>query len=294
MPPLGPANPSHTVIAMETRALVLGGGGVTGIAWELGLLHGLAEGGVDLSAAEVVIGTSAGSVVGAQVAAGTTLAELYAAQLEPADAEIGAKFGTGTLVRMALPAIIPGSPYTKRRRIGRAALRAHPESADARLAVIRSRIGVTDWPERDLRITAVDATTGRLRVFTRDTGVDLVHAVAASCAVPIVWPPVRIDGVPYVDGGMRSATNADLATGAQRVVVVAPLVQSFSRHMSIGNQLSRLRASGTTASAVISPDEASLAAIGRNVLDPAKRADAARAGLCQAATALDRVRDAWS
>ena len=279
---------------MSTRALVLGGGGVTGIAWEIGLLHGLAQDGPDLTAADTVIGTSAGSVVGAQVTSGATLEQLYAEQLEPADAEIGAELGTRTMVRLAIPAILPGRPYTKRRRIGRAALRAHPESAERRLEVIRSRIGVTGWPDRDLRITAVDATTGRLRVLTRADDVDLVHAVAASCAVPIVWPPVRIDGVPYVDGGMRSATNADLATGAERVVVIAPLVQSFSKHMSVGNQLARLRASGTTRTAVVSPDEASLAAIGRNVLDPTKRADAARAGLRQAAAVRDRIGDAWT
>ena len=143
MPRRGGGSGSRTVVAMTSRALVLGGGGVTGIAWEIGLLHGLAEGGVDVTTADTLIGTSAGSVVGTQITSGRSLSELYAEQLEPADAEIGAEFTTRTMVRMAVPAILPGHPYTKRRRLGRAAARAHPESADARLEVIRSRIGVT-------------------------------------------------------------------------------------------------------------------------------------------------------
>jgi NTE family protein len=279
---------------METRALVLGGGGVTGIAWEIGLLHGLAEAGVDLTTADTVIGTSAGSVVGTQITGTTTLAELYAEQLEPADAEIGATFGTGTLLRIALPAVIPGKPLTKRRRIGAAALKAHPEPPDARLEVIRSRIGATAWPDRDLRIVAVDATTGVKRVFTPESGVDLIHAVAASCAVPIVWPPVPIDGVPYVDGGMRSSTNADLAEGAGRVVVLAPLPKSMSKYTSVRSQLDRLRAGGSaTYAAVVAPDKEALKAIGKNVLDPAKRADAARSGERQAATVIEQIREVW-
>ena len=295
MPRRGGGSGSRTVVAMTSRALVLGGGGVTGIAWEIGLLHGLAEGGVDVTTADTLIGTSAGSVVGTQITSGRSLSELYAEQLEPADAEIGAEFTTRTMVRMAVPAILPGHPYTKRRRLGRAAARAHPESADARLEVIRSRIGVTQWPERDLRITAVNTTTGRLRVFTRDSGVDLIHAVAASCAVPIVWPPVRIYGVAYIDGGMRSPTNADLATGADRVIVIAPLARSFSKHTAITAQLARLRASEPALRAsVVTPDPEALDAIGKNVLDPTKRSDAARAGYRQAVSALPDLRDAWA
>jgi NTE family protein len=269
---------------------VLGGGGVTGIAWELGVLAGLADAGVDLTGADIVVGTSAGSVVGAQVTSSPDLRSWYDAQLEPADAEIGARFGIGTMVRLALPMVVPGSPLTKRRRIGRAARRSHPESAERRLEVIRSRIGVHEWPDRDLRITAMDAHTGESVVFTRDSGVDLVHAVAASCAVPLVWPPVPVDGHLYVDGGMRSPTNADLATGADRVVVVAPLPRSYGRYHAIETQLGRL---GSPPAAVISPDAQATAAIGRNMLDPAKRADAARAGRAQAEHDVEEVRRVW-
>jgi hypothetical protein len=108
---------------MTQTALVLGGGGITGIAWELGILKGLADAGVDLSGADRVIGTSAGSVVGAQVTSGAPLDELYESQLAPPDHEIGATFGRGTVVRMMLPLLLPGAPHRKRRRIGKAALK---------------------------------------------------------------------------------------------------------------------------------------------------------------------------
>lgn len=274
-----------------TNALVLGGGGVTGIAWELGVLHGLAEHGIDLTSADTLIGTSAGSVVGSQVTSGLRLPELYDRQLAPADSEIGATFGTSTMLRIGLPMLLPGSRATRRRRLGRVALRAQPGSADARLHVIGSRIGVTAWPDRDLRITAVNAVTGRSAVFTRDSGVDLVTAIAASCAVPIVWPPVPINGVPHIDGGMRSVTNADLAVGASRVVVLAPVTRSPSRHYSIAAQLERLGPG--TRTLVLSPDKQVLAAIGKNMLDPAKRADAAAAGRRQVDTFVEQVRKVW-
>ncbi len=276
---------------MARTALVLGGGGITGIAWELGILKGLADSGLDLSTADLVVGTSAGSVVGAQITSGRSIEELYATQLEPPDHEIGATFSKLTMLRMVLPMVLPGSGHTKRARIGRAALRAHPPGGDQRIEVIRSRIGVTEWPPGDLRVTAVEAESGRSVVFDRSSGVDIVHAVAASCAVPLVWPAVTIDGLHYVDGGMRSSANVDLAAGADVVVVIAPLPQSLSRATSIRAQLER---TGATRTAVVTPDAEALADIGKNVLDPAKRAAAARSGLRQTAEIVDLVRAAWS
>jgi NTE family protein len=280
-----------TVSGVSTSALVLGGGGVTGIAWEIGILAGLAEAGVGLSGADIVLGTSAGSVVGTLLARGEPLEELYAEQLEPPDAEIGGHFGWTTVLRMMPPMMLPGSGRVRRRRLGRAALRAHPESADQRVRVIRSRIGDPGWPDRDLRVTAGDATTGESKVFDRSSGVGLVEAVAASCAVPMVWPPVPIDGVPHMDGGMRSTTNADLVAGASRVVVLAPLPRSMTKAHAIPAQLERL--GPDVRSAVATPDKESLAAIGRNMLDPARRAAAARSGRHQAADVVDEVRAVW-
>ncbi len=276
--------------------LVLGGGGVTGIAWELGMLKGLRDHGVDLCGADVVIGTSAGSVVGAQVTSSVDLDQLYARQLRPADGEVAADFGPRLLLRLAALALRPGSRPDRRRRIGRAALDAHPEPPAERLRVISGRLRTPkgdriDWPEhRDLRITAVDTDSGELRVFDRSSGVDLVHAVAASCAVPLVWPPVGIDGRTYVDGGVRSGTNADLAHGCDVVLVLAPTTRSTSRHHSLARQLAR---TGARRTAVLSPDAAALAAIGKNPLDPRRRQGSATAGLAQAEQVAAEVAQGW-
>jgi len=277
-----------------TSALVLGGGGITGIAWEIGLLLGLREAGVDLTDADTVIGTSAGSVVGAQLTSGTPLQQMYDAQLADPANEIGAAFGPLMLLRFAALMLVPGDGATKRRRLGRASVRAAAKPGAVpeahRIRVIRERIPTDVWPDRDLRITAVDADSGAFVVLDRSSDVDLVQAVASSCAVPLVWPPVTVDGHRYVDGGARSGSNADVARGADRVVVIAPLPRAFSKHHSIRAQLSR---TGATATAVLSPDADSLAAIGRNVLDPAHRQAFARAGLAQATAVVDEVREAW-
>ncbi|UUZ57723.1 hypothetical protein LP418_14930 [Nocardioides sp. B-3] len=149
-----------------TTALVPGGGGITGIAWELGIPAGLAEAGIDLTDADRVIGTSAGSVVGVQITSGTAIADLYATQLAPPDAEIGGRLSRLALLKMVPPYVLPGDGRTKLARVGKLALRSHqPGSAD-REGVIRSRIHTDDWPDRDLRITAVEAESGEFTVFT--------------------------------------------------------------------------------------------------------------------------------
>ncbi len=270
-------------------ALVLGGGGITGIAWMLGILKGLRDDGIDLTTADTVIGTSAGSVVGAQITSGHDLDDLYAGQLRPADSEIGAHFPLGAMVRMVLPAAMPGSPRARRRRVGSAALEAHPPGGHERIQVIRDRIDVDTWPDRDLRVTAVNAETGEFVVWDRDSGADVVHAVASSCAVPVIWPSVSIDDTPYLDGGIRTPANADLAHFADRVVVLAPIPRGVSPLGDVRRQMRKLPAS----SALVIPDQKATKAFGRNVLDPKKRADAARAGLRQAPDVVARVRAAW-
>ena len=275
---------------MTRTALVLGGGGITGIAWELGILKGLADAGVDLSQADLVVGTSAGSVVGAQLTSGRSLQELYTSQLAPADKETGARLSRLTLLRMVPPMLLPGSGKKKRARVGALSMRAHPPGGEERIEVIRSRIGLEKWPERELKVTAVEAETGKFAIFDRDSGVDIVHAVAASCAVPLVWPAVTIDGKHYIDGGIRSTANVDLARGFDSIVVIAPLPQAFSKATSIRGQL---EGTGATHTAVVTPDAEALADIGKNVLDPAKRADAARSGLRQGGEVVEKVERAW-
>ena len=272
------------------RALVLGGGGVTGVAWELGILAGLHKEGVDLTGADIVIGTSAGSVVGTRITTGK-LSDAYADQLRPPDGELTAKLGPSTLVKLGMLLLRPGDQATKWRRIGAAAAKAHPESPAARFTVIRNRIGEPEWPDRDLRITAVDTDRGEFVVFDATSGVSVLEAVTASCAVPLVWPPVPIGGTTYVDGGIRSAANADLAEGADVVLVLAPGTQALSREHSISRQLQRTGAARTL---LVSPDEEALAEMGSNVLDPAYRQASALTGFLQGVAAATEVAAVWS
>ncbi|TFV68156.1 UNVERIFIED_ORG: patatin-like phospholipase family protein [Bacillus sp. AZ43] len=279
----------------QRTALVLGGGGITGIAWEIGLLAGLAEVGTDLTGADLVVGTSAGSVVGAQVATGEPLEAMYGRQLEPATGEKATRLNRATFAQFGWALLRSrGRDVEFRRRIGALALAAEKAGAtpseQERLDVIGARLGGKDWPvDRLLQVTAVDAETGEFRVFDRDSGVPLLHAVAASCAVPGVYPPVTVDGRRYVDGGMRSAANADLAQGYDRLVVLAPIPRGIGPMASVDAQVTGM----VSRVAVVSPDRTSRAAIGRNVLDPAARAPSARAGRAQAASVAARIADVW-
>ena len=278
----------------QRTALVLGGGGITGIAWEVGVLAGLAEAGVDLTGADLVVGTSAGSVVGAQLTSGADLEVLFARQLEPPTGEQAARMTRAALARYAWAVLRSrGDDVGFRRRVGTLALAAEQAgltpTEQERLDVIGSRLVSREWPDRDLRVTAVDAETGEFRVLDRTSGVPLLQAVAASCAVPGVYPPVTIDGRRYVDGGMRSAANADLAEGYDRVVVLAPIPRGVGPLASVDAQVTGMVARV----AVVSPDEAARRAIGRNVLDPAARAGSARAGRAQAAGVAAAVTEVW-
>jgi len=277
---------------MSTAALVLGGGGVTGVAWETGILAGLKAAGVDLTGADTVIGTSAGSVVAAQITSGAPLEGLYEAQLAPPTGEIAAKIGIRFYAAMAGTMLLTRNPQRFRRRIGARALTAKTVREAERREVIAHRLPSHDWPERRLLITAIDAATGEFVVFDKNAGVPLVAAVGASCAVPMVWPPVTIGDRRFIDGGMRSSANADLAAGADRIVVIAPLTQGGGVTPKVADQVAALRSRATVA--LITPDADALSAIGRNVLDPARRAAAARAGQRQAADVAETVRAAWT
>ncbi|MEU6792614.1 patatin-like phospholipase family protein [Nonomuraea wenchangensis] len=271
---------------MNGRALVLGGGGVAGIAWLTGLLAALADAGVDVTAADRIVGTSAGATVAAQVTSGLPLADLLARQTDPAlqTPELASGVDMAELwSRLQAAYGSSPDPAEQRRKVGELALSASTVPEAERRAVIEARLPVHTWPARDLVITAVDAHTGEPRLFTPESGVELVDAVAASCAVPGVWPCVRIGGAAYTDGGVRSSTNADLAAGFDPVLVLAPMAElgepSWSR---LGGAVE-----------VIEPDEASLAAFGTDPLSPASRTPSAEAGYAQGKAAAARVASFW-
>lgn len=273
------------------RGLVLGGGGITGIAWEIGVVAGLAEAGVDPASADLVVGTSAGSVVGAQLLSGVPIEDIYQEQLRDAAGERADRIGPGAIARLMAAWLWARDPQRARARLGRAALAARTGPESEWRARFERGLSSRDWPERRLLITAVDAETGEAVVFERDSGVPLLDAVAASCAVPLVFPPVTIGGRRCIDGGVRSVANADLATGCDRVVALAPVTAGLRRASRLGWQLASLGPG--VRSLAVSPDGAARRAIGRNVLDPARRAAAARAGREQAARAAGAVAAVW-
>jgi len=115
---------------------------------------------------------------------------------------------------------------------------------------IASRIRVDAWPTRELMVTGVACDDGEFVVWTRDSGVPLLRAVTASCAVPTVSPPITIGSRRYMDGGMRSGTNADLARGYDRVVVLAPLGPSSGFGGALLEEVAELRSAGARVSSV--------------------------------------------
>jgi NTE family protein len=263
-------------------ALVLGGGGVAGIAWITGLLTGLADAGQDVTGADVLIGTSAGAAVAAQLGSGLPLEELFTRQADPARQarEIPADIDLLAMsAQMAeFMAGVTGQDEA-RQRLGAWALAAQTVPEAARRAAIESRLPVHDWPQRRLLLTAVDAQTGEPRIFDNDAGVSLVDAVAASCAVPGIWPPATIDGRRYIDGGFRSLDNADLAAGSARVTIVSPMGfdPPFPVPVPLREVVTQLVAGGSEVTVLV-PDEPSREAMGANPLDPATRTPAAQAG----------------
>ena len=142
-------------------------------------------------------------------------------------------------------------------------------------------------------LVAVDAHTGQVVAFDRDSGVDLVDAVTASTAMPGLAPTHNINGTRYINGGVRSAENADLASGYANVVVLSPFggrsgtlppgqFEGLRRlpGADLEAQVEGLRKQGSRVE-VITPDADSLAAMGTNQMDPATRIPAARAGFAQ-------------
>jgi NTE family protein len=281
-------------VDVSGRVLVLGGGGVAGVAWEAGMLAGLRDAGVDLAKADLIIGTSAGSIVGSFVAHGVDVAEaIERYRAEGADGRAGRP---GYVVDMDAVlnafAILfaPGvAPQDARVQVGKLALEAQVDGARERLADVGRRLPRQDWPARPLLVTAVDTADGAFVAWDRDSGVPLPDAVMASCCVPCVFPPIDINGRRYMDGGTRSVTNADLARGASTVVILEPMA-----HLSPRTTLeAELRQLGGARVVAVGPDRAAIDVFGVNVLDQALWQPAFQAGRAQSAAAAEEVRAVW-
>ncbi len=283
---------------MNDRALVLGGGGVAGIAWMTGLLFGLSEYSVDLRDAELILGTSAGSTVAAQLGCPISLEELYRRQVDPTlqTREITPDPRLLQQLLEAFPTIAtPCDRAELTRKVGQWSLQAPTVTEGERRSVIAARLPAHAWPDRLLRITAVDTETGETRIFDRLTGTSLVDAVAASCAVPGVWPPVTIDGRRYMDGGVRSSDNADLAQGYARILILSPngLRADEIVAFPLQEQMDILEDAGAQ-TYLIEPDDPSRNAKGINPLLPETRKPAAEAGRAQAQTIARDLERFWN
>lgn len=267
------------------RGLVLAGGGLAGIAWELGVLRGIEDESADTARAllesDVLIGTSAGSAVAAQLGSGHSLDKLYERQLTGESKEIDAGVDIEDITELFLKALSDpdASIAQKLQRIGEVASSTATVPEAVRREVIAQRLPSHDWPERDLRITAIDIGTGELVAFDRKSGVGLVDAVAASCAVPGAWPPVTIGERRYMDGGVGSTMNLKLGEDCDVVVVLVPQGKGapspFGRDPGLEVDGFPGRALGVFA------DDDALTAFGPNPLSPACREPSARAGRTQ-------------
>jgi NTE family protein len=298
-------------------ALVLGGGGAAGNAWQIGIIAGLAEAGIDMTeAADLVIGTSSGATAAAHVRSGIPPAELLASILSAPGQPIGenrtppqGRPMATVFERMRAIGAAATSAADLQRAMGAFGLESDPvlgpAAGEQRRAVVAARLPHPEWPERPMIVVAVNAHTGELAAFDRDSGVDLVDAVTAGTALPGLVPTHNINGTRYINGGVRSAENADLASGYAKVVVLSPLggrsgtppegqFEGLRRlpGADLESQVEALRKQGSRVE-VITPDTASRAAMGTNQMDPATRIPAARAGFAQGRALAEQLTEFW-
>ncbi|MFJ3421821.1 patatin-like phospholipase family protein [Streptomyces sp. NPDC086082] len=255
------------------------------------MLAGLADAGIDVTDADFLLGTSAGSVVAAQITSGVGLPALFQAQVDPALQREELTPQEGALVEVfefgAKVEAEVTDPMERLRRMGEMGLAAETVPEAERRSVIEVRLPYHVWPERNLAMVAVNAVTGETRVFDRASGVGLVDAVTASCAIPGVWPAATVGDARYFDGGVRSFTNLDLGAGYARTLVIAPMPDPVleADAASIAEHGGLIE--------VIAPDEAAFAAFGADPLSPASRTPAGHAGFAQGWAAAQVVAALW-
>ncbi|BBX31344.1 phospholipase [Mycolicibacterium mageritense] len=264
---------------------MLAGGGIAGIAWETGILRGIADESPEaadaLLGSDVLIGTSAGSTVSAQLGSGLGLEELFERQIGAESAELDPGVSIDNVTDLFVTAMLrpDTTKAQKLQGIGTVALNTDTVDPAVRRKVIEQRLPSHDWPDRVLRISAIDIDTGELVTLDRDSGVSLVDAVAASCAVPGVWPVVTIGGRRFMDGGIGSAVNMALAADCDTAVALVPQGRSTPSPFGAGAAEEVDGFAGRSLG--IFADDDALAAFGKNPLDPACRVPSAQAGRAQ-------------
>ena len=280
---------------MTTRALILAGGGLAGIAWETGILQGIADQSPATAQAlldsDVLVGTSAGSTVAAQISGPLPLEQLYERQIAETSQELDPGVDIDDIVELFMTAMSRPSATAREKlqRIGAVAASTPTVPESVRRRVIEQRLPSHDWPDRDLRITAIDIGTGELVVFDSSSGVALVDAVAASCAVPGTWPPVTIGERRYMDGGVSSSVHTAVASDCATAVVLVPSGESAPS--LFGEGVAAEIAAFDARTFTVFADEAALRAFGPNPLDPRCRVPSAVAGREQGRRVAAAVRE---
>ncbi len=297
----------------KRRALVLGGGGPVGVGWQTGLASGLASAGVELTRADTVIGTSAGSITGAYLAGGTDaaqladeVADLFARSIEGTGVDRVSVAGLAAVMDLLIGAVADTNdavPPERLAGVGRIALEAETIDEGSFVNALAREFGGRPWPS-GFSCTAVDTATGELVVWDEAAGVALDRAVASSCSVPGIYPPVTINGSRYMDGGVRSPLNADLAQGHDAVIVVSvmPLElpagfedERFQRFFDAQHaEIDALRVAGAAVE-VIAPDEEFLgvSGYGMSLMDFGIVTPAAEAGFRLGKAEADRIATIW-
>ena len=261
--------------------------------------------------ADFYVGTSAGSLVGAMLAHGRPTTELLATQhvITAEDAPRGTTdgaFDPAPLIQQFIKLYTSDAPPQQlRAEIGRFALDAKVAMTEDEWLETFSRsevIAKSAWPAKPYVCAAVDAETGEFVTWSKDSGVPLARAVASSCCVPGIFPPITINGRRYIDGGMKSATNAELAAGFDRVIVVSvtagmeraaafpALAERAKKRMD--DELAAIKSGGGEV-AMISPDDESRATMGTNLMDFKRRGEIAESGARQGRLEAARLRDFW-
>lgn len=264
---------------MARLAAVFGGGGIVGLGWEMGVVEGLREAGLDLATADRSIGTSAGAIVGAVLSAGIPIAELpeRSADLGPDLETLTSQVDLARVDEIAEHWRAAGMRPAQEQRaaIGALALAAPAAAPDVFVDVLGRVLPEHAWPS-GLTVTAVRAGDGEFVAWDANADVSLPTAVAASCALPGVFAPILVGDERYVDGGVRSPTNLDLAAGAELVVLVAPSSrEELADVLAIESE--PIVAAGGRVVEVL-PDAAGLEAIGPDLMDMERLLPAAMAG----------------
>ncbi|MHA6750816.1 patatin-like phospholipase family protein [Dermacoccus nishinomiyaensis] len=275
----------HTTTTLVPRAAVCGGGGVAGLAWMVGYLHGATVSGIPLRSADLVIGTSAGAVAATLLRSTGGLPTAFRRLSNEDDLPFEApppSAGFATAAPKILAETTNPGAYARAFLDLSLTVPATEPVMEARLGTLKERVGTTRWTAGDLRITTLSHRTAERRVLTRDSGVGLLTALAASCAVPGVWPAVPLpDGDLGVDAGPLSATHADLAQDAERVLVLRPVPNLQGDLAAETDVLER--------ALIVEPTHPLEGPTDR---DP--RVTACLAGFAQALTQTDLLRSAWS